>query len=152
MAVVSRFLLFLLSDLLSRDLCAWRVEVRGFCGVNMGEAMTTGRGNKRHQMVNTFVYLMVLISSLLLSGISGSTVFSLRVPFRCLYLFRRKEDAPNMVISEISIHTDRRKRREQRKGSKEHLRTFGFLITVYQTVPFTDSMPSDFGNQTDSGL
>jgi hypothetical protein len=152
MAVVSRFLLFLLSDILSRDLCAWRMEVRGFCGVNMGEAMMTGRGNKRHQMVNTFVYLMMLISSLLLSGISGSTVFSLRVPLRCLYLFRRKEDAPNMVISEISVHTDRRKRREQRKGSKEHLRTFGLLITVYQIVTFTDSLPPDFGNQTGSGL
>ena len=152
MAVVSRFLLFLLSDLLSRDLCAWRMEVRGFYGVNMGETMVTGRGNKRHQMVNTFVYLMMLISSLLLSGIIGSTVFSLRVPLRCLCPFRRREDTPNMVISEISVHTDRRKRREQREGSKEHLRTFGLLITVHQTVPFTDSMPSDFGNQTGSGL
>ena len=116
MAVVSRFLLFLLSDLLSRDLCAGRVEVRGFCGVNMGEAMTTGRGNKRHQMVNTFVYLMVLISSLLLSGISGSTVFSLRVPFRCLYLFRRKEDAPNMVIS---FHSHRQTKEKRAKKGEQ---------------------------------
>ena len=89
---------------------------------------------------------------LLPPGIVGSTVFSFRVPLRCLCPFRRREDTPNMVISEISVHTDRRKRREQRKGSKEHLRTFGLLITVHQTVPFTDSMPSDFGNQTGSGL
>ena len=43
--------------------------------MNKGEMVVTGRGDKRHQMVDTFVYLMVFDFSFLRSGTVDSILF-----------------------------------------------------------------------------
>ena len=85
--------------------------------MNMGEAMMTGGGKERHQRVNTFVYLMVLILSLLLSGIVNSVKFSRECPFIVFAFFRRKEDPPKHGDIRDFRSQIRQKRREQRKAS-----------------------------------
>ncbi len=43
--------------------------------MNKGEIVVTGREDKRHQMVNTFVYLKMFVFSSLRSGTVDSTLF-----------------------------------------------------------------------------
>jgi hypothetical protein len=58
-----------------------------------------------------------------------------------------------VVISEISVHTERQiEEKESKEGGIENSGMCGLLITVYQTVTLTDPMPSDFGDQTGLGL
>ncbi len=123
--------------------------------MDKGETVATGRGDKRYQMGNTFVYLMMVISFLLRSGTIGFILFPSESLLFASILFQGKERYTKRGdIRDFRSHrkTNREIEEGAKKGGNENLGTFGLLITVYQIFTFADSMPSDFGDQAVNGL